>query len=178
MKLALVITYYAVQSEIVCDMMQAFAYKSFLVFCTMVVVLGVLTMLVDWELPDSELIDPSDLAKVQIGNVVHLSGLLKEPAEKVCLLTPYRDRLEETEPLSQQVNAHLKAVDLYLDDNGFALVFVNGDGVRVQRVRKVSTWHPWDQQVSRIFKPLGCSSVDRALVARSSTGYLIFGEQR
>ena len=162
--------------------MRAFAYKSFLVFCSFVLVLGVIAMLLDWEPTEPQMIDPSDLAKLRIGDAARLSELLKEPAEKVCFLTPYRDRLAEAEPLSQQVNAHLKAIDLYLDDNGFALVFVNGDKVGVQRLGRkpnpVSIWHPWDQEASRLFKPLGCTSVDRALVARSSSGYLIFGEQR
>lgn len=158
--------------------MRAFACKFLLVFCTFGVVLGVIAMLLDWEPAELQMIDPSDLARLQIGDAARLSDLLKEPAEKVCFLTPYHYRLAETEPLSEQVNAHLKAIDLYLDDNGFALVFVNGGKVSVQRVRKVSIWHPWDQEASRIFKPLGCATVDRALVARSSSGYLIFGEQR
>lgn len=154
------------------------ARKSFLVLCTAGLVLGVIAMLLDWERPDPPMIDPSDLAKLQVGDAARLGDLLKEPAEKVCFLTPYRNRLEETDSLSQQVNAHLKAIDLYLDDNDFALVFVNGDKVRIQRVRKVSTWSPWDQEASANFKPFGCATLDRAVVARSSNGYLIFGEQR
>ena len=51
-------------------MMRAFAYKCFLVSCTMALVLGVIAMLVDWERPDPELIDPSNLARIQIGEVV------------------------------------------------------------------------------------------------------------
>jgi hypothetical protein len=73
-------------------MMRAFVWKCFLVFCATALVLGVIAMLVDWERPDPQMIDPSDLAKIHIGEVVRLRGLLKVPAERVCLLTPYRDR--------------------------------------------------------------------------------------
>ena len=162
--------------------MRTFAYKSFLVVCSFALVAGVIAMLLDWEPAEPQMIDPSDLTKIQIGDIVRLSELLKSPAEKVCFLTPYQNRLAETEPLSRLVNAHLKAIDLYLDDNGFALVFVNRDKVRAQRIGKkpnpVSTWHPWNQGVSRIFKPLGCATVERALVTRSPSGHLLFGEQR
>lgn len=162
--------------------MRALVYKSLLVFCSFVLVLGVIAMLLDWEPQDAQMFDPSDLAKMQIGDVVRLSELLKEPAEKICFLTPYQDRLEEAEPLSQQVNAYLEAIDLRLEDGGFALVFVKGDKVSVQRpgrgLNPISTWHPWNQEGSRIFKPLGCTTIDRALVFRSSSGHLLFGEQR
>ena len=61
------------------------------------------------------------------------------------MLTPYRDRLEETEPLSHQVNPHLKAMNLMLQDGGFALVFVNGDKVSVQLLsgmrHDIVAWH-------------------------------------
>ena len=161
--------------------MRAFASKSFLVFCSFALVLGVIAMLLDWEPQDPQIIDPSDLAKIQIGDVVRLSDLLKEPAEKVCFLTPYRDRLEETEPLSQQVNAHLKAVDLRLEDGGFALVFVSGDKVTVQRLsgtrHNIATWH---EGAGRILKPLGCSDVDRILATKVHDLWpaLVFGEKR
>jgi hypothetical protein len=166
--------------------MRALAYKSVLVICGLVlalglaVVLGVFAMLLDWEPSDPPLIDPSDLEKIQVGDVVRLSELLKEPTEKVCFLTPYQNRLNEAEPLSQLVNAHLEAIGFELLDNGFALVFVHGDKVSAQRLdspNRVSDWHPWHQEASRIFKPLGCTSVERALVTRSSSTYLIFGEQ-
>lgn len=162
--------------------MRAFVFRSFLVFCSCAFVLGIIATLLDWEPRDAQMFDPSDLAKMQAGDVVRLSELLKEPAEKVCLLGPYQNRLPETEPLSQQVNAHLEAIDLKLLDEGFALVFVNGDKVSVQRpgrgLNRVSAWHPWNQEVSRIFEPLGCVTVDRALVIKSPSGHLLFGERR
>ena len=169
--------------------MRAFAYKFFLVFCGLALVLAVglavaltvFAMLLTWEPSDPQMIDPSDLAKIQVGEVIRLSELLKDPAEKVCLLTPYQNSLNEAEPLSQLVNAHLKAIGFELLDNGYALVFVHGDKVSAQRIdspNRVSDWHPWHQEASRIFKPLGCASVERAFVTRSSSTYLIFGEQR
>lgn len=127
------------------------------------------------------MIDLADLDRIKVGEVVRLRDLLREPAEQVCLLVPYRDRLEQTEPLSQQVNAHLAAIDLVLEDNGFALVFINGDKVSVQSLggpqRDIINWH---EGVGRIFKRLGCARVDRVLVTKVQDLWpkLVFGEER
>ncbi len=162
--------------------MRALAYKSFLVFSGLMLVLAVIAMLLDWEPEDAQMFDPSDLAKMQIGDVVRLRDLLKESAEKVCFLSPYQDRLKKEELLSRQVNAHLDAIGLRLEDGGFALVFVKGDKVSVQRpgrgLNPIATWHPWNQEISRIFMPFGCTTIDRALVIKSSSGHLLFGERR
>lgn len=128
---------------------------------------------------EPQMIDPADLDKIKIGEVVRLREILKEPAENVCLLSPYRDRLGEAEPLSHQVNAHLTAMGLMLQDGGFALVFVNGDKVSVQRLgetrHNVSAWH---EGAGRILKPIGCTSVERVLVTRVHDNWLVFGEER
>jgi hypothetical protein len=128
------------------------------------------------------IIDPTDLDRINAGEVVSLRALLRQPAEQVCLLTPYRDRLEEVEPLSHQVNPHLKAMNLTLQDGGFALVFVNGDKVSVQRLSEVRhdivAWH---EGAGRILKSLGCASVDRVLVTKVIDPLwprLVFGEER
>lgn len=170
--------------------MRTFAYKFLVVLCcclglalgAVVTILVIVVLLLDSKYEGQQLIDPSALAKIQIGDVVRLSELLKEPAEQVCFLGPYQNKLAETEPLSQQVNAHLKAIGFELLDNGFALVFVHGDKVSVQYLNvgpnNVSIWFPWHQDVSRIFKPLGCAGVERALVTKSDGNSLLFGEQR
>ena len=67
---------------------RAFAHKYFLVFCATVLTLGVIAMLTDREQSNPPMIDPSDLAKIQVGDVARLSDLLKDPASKVCFLTP------------------------------------------------------------------------------------------
>lgn len=129
-----------------------------------------------------QLVDPADLDRIKVGDVVRLRELLREPAEQVCLLTPYRDRLEETEPLSHQVNAHLAAIGLTLQDNGFALVLVNGDKVSVQNLSEVR--HEivrWHEGAGRILKPFDCASVDRVFVMNVIDPLrprLVFGEQR
>jgi hypothetical protein len=129
-----------------------------------------------------QVIDPTDLDRIKAGEVVRLRALLREPANQVCLLTPYRDRLEETEPLSRQVNPHLKAMNLMLQDGGFALVFVNGDKVSVQILsgarHDIVAWH---EGAGRILKWLGCASVDRVLVTKVIDPLwprLVFGEER
>lgn len=131
---------------------------------------------------EPQLIDLADLDRIKVGEAVRLRELLKEPAEQVCLLTPYRDRLDETEPLSSQVNAHLKAIGLRLQDNGFALVAVNGDKASVQILsrsrRYMAAWH---EGAGRILKRLGCASPDRVLVTLVQDPLwptLVFGEER
>jgi hypothetical protein len=163
--------------------MRSFAYKSFLVFCKTALVFGVIAMLVDWKRPDPQLIDPSDLAKTHVGEVIRLRDLLKVPAEKVCLLTPYRDRLDETEPLGDLVNAHLKAMAPRLQDNGFALVIVNGDQVTVQHIggRKPYYLAAWHEGAGRILKRLHCADADRVFVTKVVDPLwptLVFGEER
>jgi hypothetical protein len=164
-------------------------YKSFLIFCGLVlslVLAGVLiivaVMFVHREQEGQVLIDPSELAKIQVGDVVRLSQLLKEPAETVCFLTPYRDRLDETEALSDRVNTHLDAMRLRLSGSVFALVFVNGDKVSVQRLSDrrlyIAAWH---EGAGRIAKRLGCASANRVLVTKVTDPLwptLIFGEER
>jgi hypothetical protein len=131
---------------------------------------------------EPQVIDPTDLDRIKAGEVVRLRSLVREPAEQVCLLTPYRDRLEETEPLSRQVNPHLKAMNLMLQDGGFALVFVNGDEVSVQLLsgarHDIVAWH---EGAGRILKWLGCARVDRVLVTKVIDPLwprLVFGEER
>lgn len=130
---------------------------------------------------DPQVIDPADLDRIKLGDVVRLSELLKEPAEKVCLLRPYRDRLMHTEPLSDQVNAYLKQKGIWLDEGEFALVYVDGDKVTVQRL--LAPRHAlvgWHEGAGRLVKELGCSTPDRILVTRVHDLWpmLVFGEQR
>jgi hypothetical protein len=128
-----------------------------------------------------QIIDPKDLENIKLGEVVRLSGLLKRPAEAVCVLAAYRDRLDEGEPLSRQVNAHLTAMKFGLHKGGWALVFVDGDKVSVQtfkeRDHNMVTWH---EGVPRNFKPVQCTSVARALVTKVDNFWpaLIIGEER
>ena len=124
----------------------------------------------------------TNIDRIKVGEVVRLRDLLKVPAEQVCLLTPYRDRLPETEPLSQKVNAHLEAIDLWLQDNGFALVVTNGDKISAQHLTKVHQHlNVWHEAARRIFQPLGCASADRVLVTvvqDPAWPTLVFGEER
>lgn len=124
------------------------------------------------------MIDLAELDRIQAGKVVRLRELLKEPAEQVCLLTPYRDRLAESEPLSRLVNARLTEIDLTLHDDGFALVFVNGDKVRVQAISTARNMTSWHEAAGGVLKRLGCASVDRVLVTRVYDQSLVFGEER
>jgi len=124
------------------------------------------------------LVDPADLDRIKVGEVVRLRELLKVPAEQICLLTPYRDRLDETEALSHWVNAHLKAMDLTLQDGGLALVVVNGDRISVQCLTGRDDVTNWHEAAGRISKRLGCANVERVLVIRVYDHSLVFAEER
>jgi hypothetical protein len=120
-----------------------------------------------WPKKEPQIIDPADLDKITLGDVVRLSDLLREPAEKVCLLSPYLDRLDETEPLAGQVNAHLKAMDLTLQRGAFALVLVKGDKVSVQLLGAARhNMQRWHEAAGRVAKRLGCADADRVLVTK------------
>lgn len=157
-------------------------YKSFLVFCCFALVLGVVAMLLDREPKDPQLIDPKDLQNIKLGEVIRLDGLLKKPAEAVCVLTPYRSRLDEREPLSRLVNAHLKAIKYFGDTEGAqAFVFVNGDTVTVQPVRAPGvTIVAHHEGALRLVKPVQCTLVTRAVLTKvdSFVPSLILGEAR
>lgn len=120
-----------------------------------------------WPKNEPQLIDPADLDRIKLGEVVRLSDLLKKPAEKACLLSPYLDRLDETEPLASQVNAHLKDVDLTLQRGAFALVLVKRDEVSVQILSAARhNMQRWHEGAGRIAKRLDCADADRVLVTR------------
>jgi len=131
---------------------------------------------------EEQMIDPNDLANIKLGEVVRLSGMLKKPAEAVCALNDYAGRLDEKEPLSRRVNAHLTAMKFALDEGRWALVFVDGDKVNVQTFRKSRlNFVPRHEGVPRNFKPVDCTSVPRALVTKVEYIFaptLILGEER
>ena len=128
------------------------------------------------------MVDPKDLKNIKLGEVVRLSEMLKKPAEGVCVLTPYRGRLDEDEPLSRQVNTHLTAINYFGDTDGAqAFVFVSGDTVTVQAVStpgvNIVAHH---EGVPRTFKPVQCTTVARALLTKvdSFVASLLLGEER
>jgi hypothetical protein len=142
---------------------------------------GFLALIVGCSPKEPEMIDPRDLEKIKLGEVVRMSEMLKRPAEAVCVLAAYRDRLDETEPFSRQVNAQLTAMNFTLHEGGWALAFVNGAKVDVQTFKQrhhyMVTWH---EGVPRNFKPVHCTSVARALVTKVDNFWpaLIIGEER
>ncbi len=141
-----------------------------------------LVLIVGCSSKEEQMIDPTDLANIKLGQVVRLSGMIKKPTEAVCALNDYAWRLDEKEPLSRQVNAHLTAMKFALDEGRWALVFVNGDKVNVQTFRKSRlNFVPRHEGVPKNFKPVDCTSVARALVTKVEyifTPTLILGEER
>lgn len=108
--------------------------------------------------------------------------MIKKPAEAVCVLTPYRDALDEREPLSRQVNAHLRAMKYAGGEGDAAFVFVNGETVTVQTFRMSSRLRiiPHHEGVPRNFRSVDCTRVARALVTKvdSFVPALILREER
>ena len=141
-----------------------------------------LVLIVGCSSKEQQFIDPKDLENIKLGEVVHLGGLLKRPAEAVCALNDYAGRLDEKQPLSRQVNAHLTAMKFAVDEGDWALVFVNGDRVDVQVFRRSRIdFIPRHEGVPRNFKAVDCTSVPRALVTKVEyifTPTLILGEER
>lgn len=130
---------------------------------------------------EPQMVDPKDLETIKLGEVVHLSELLKQPAHAVCVLTPYRDRLDENEPLSGQINSYLTTKNLTLYEGEWALVFVNGDNVSVQIFSRQQHYMVSRHEgVPKNFKPVDCTSVGRALVTKVLNLWpaLIIGEER
>lgn len=147
-----------------------------------VLVLCCLALMVGCKPNDPQVIDPKDLQAIRLDEVVRVQGLLKRPAEAVCVLTPYVARLDETEPLSRQVNAHLAAIDYFgADDSAQAFVFVNGDTVTVQRVNATGVdLGAWHEGVLRVIKPVQCTAVAQAVLMKVDpfVPTLILGEAR
>ena len=141
-----------------------------------------LMLIVGCNSKEQQTIDPRDLENIKLGEVVHLSGMLKKPAEAVCALTDYEARLDEKESLSRQVNAYLTATKFTLDEGHWALVFVNGDKIDVQTFRRSKlAFVARHEGVPRNFRPVDCTSVPRALVTKVKYIFapaLILGEER
>ncbi|WP_422001847.1 hypothetical protein [Reyranella sp.] len=128
-----------------------------------------------------EVIDPADLDRIRVGDVVRLRDLLKRPAERVCQLRSYASRIDEKEPFSDRINAHLKAMGPYVPEGTHALIFVDDKKVRVQLFllgrHRIQSWH---EGAGRIASPLHCADVDRVIVTRVHDLWptLVFGVER
>ena len=131
---------------------------------------------------EPQVIDPKDLQNIKLGEVVRVDGPLKKPAEAICVLTPYRSRLDEREPLSQLVNTHLKGIKYFGDtESAQAFVFVNGDAVTVQPVRTPGvTIVAHHEGALRLIKPVQCTAVARAVLTKvdSFVPALVLGEAK
>ncbi|CAN5761302.1 hypothetical protein BH11PSE3_BH11PSE3_02000 [soil metagenome] len=127
------------------------------------------------------IVDPAEFDVIKVGEVIPLRGLLKKPVDQICLLSPYRDRLDDAEPLSRLVNDRLKQISLELQDGAFGLVFVSGDEVEVQLLSGARyNIVPWHESAGRILKPLGCARTERIFVTKVQDLWpaLVFGEER
>lgn len=129
------------------------------------------------------IIDQGSLESVTVGDFVRLTGMLKKPAETVCILSPYQSSVRDTESVGWQINAHLRATSYVADEGHWALAFVKGDTVDVQKFRRSERldMEAGDASLPLSFRPRNCVVVDRAgitKVRRSGRNYLILGEMQ
>jgi hypothetical protein len=126
-----------------------------------------------------------DLKKLrELGNLqtVPVSQVLNKPAEVVCVLGIYQIRLRDDGPFRDRVNALLKNVDFgFFGERTWFFVFVLGDSATVQEINEYR-----DQLSPRIgdaglpstFKPIECTTVDRARIMKVREAVVILGEER
>jgi hypothetical protein len=131
---------------------------------------------------NAQTVNPSDLGKIKLGEVVDLKALAKTPVDTICVLRPYQTALLETKgPIAERVNEHL-ARKHYVDDDGlWALVFAGSDTVSVQTFTSSAELRLCGglRLASREFREMECTAATEARMARAERlGHLclLFGQ--
>lgn len=166
-------------------MMRAFAHKFFLVFCAtafglgVIALLGLSALLADWE---QEIVDLKKLRDLGEPQTVPISQLLNKPVELVCVLGIYQRDVRDDGPLRDRVNALLKNANFGFPGKGtwfFVLVF--GDSVTVQRINALPDQlylAPDSAGLPSTFRPVECTTVDRARIMKVRKAVVSLGEER
>ena len=134
----------------------------------------------------AQVVDQRTLEEMRVGEVIRLNGMLKKPSETICVLQPYQETLSGDGPVQRQVNAYLAASKYSSDESHWALAFVEGGTVSVQRFKRsnrldVATGHPSLPSLS--FKATTCAALARASLWKgsdwgSNRDIVVFGEAR
>jgi hypothetical protein len=131
-----------------------------------------LALIVGCNSKEPQVIDPRDLERIKPGEIVQLSGMLKKPAEGVCVLYPYQNAIDEKEPLARKANARLAEMKYESDEGHWAFVFIRGDNATAQRFSRgeldIASGH---ESLPRTFKAVDCATVSRAIVIK----YRVYG---
>lgn len=126
-----------------------------------------------------------DLKKLrELGNLqtVPISEVLNKPAEVVCVLGVYQIRLYDDGPIRDRVNALLENVNFGIfGERTWFFVVVHDDSATVQKI-----YEHRDQLylatngagLPDSFKPVECTTVDRARIMKVRESVVSLGEER
>lgn len=165
--------------------MRAFAYKFFLVFCTtafglgVIAMIGIIALLVDGK---QEIVDLKKLRELGELQTVPVSQVLNKPVELVCVLGVYQLEVWEDGPLRDRVNALLKNANFGIfGERTWFFVVVHDDSATVQKIYE----HRDQLYLARggaglpgTFKPVECTTVDRARIMKVRESVVSLGEER
>lgn len=86
------------------------------------------------QLPETPLLKA--LKSASIGSVVYAEGLSPRPAQAVCVLHPYQDRVYGSDDLAMRVNTFLAKTSYQSDEGHFAFIFISRDEITVERIKR------------------------------------------
>lgn len=159
--------------------------RCFLVFCVtafglgVIATLGIIALLVDWKQETVDLKKLRELGELQI---VPMRQVLNKPVELVCVLDNYQLKVREDGPFRDRVNALLKNANFGIfGRRTWFFVLVLGDTATVQNIHA-----PRDQLyltnddagLPSTFKPVECTTVDRARIIKVRKFVVSLGEER
>lgn len=111
-----------------------------------------------------------------------LSQVLNKPVEVVCALRPFQTMLYSDGPFRDRVNFLLAKVNFgIVAENDWAFVFVLGDSVSVQKVNGYQDdlyLATGNAGLADTFKPIECTTIDRARIVKVSRSVVCLGEER
>jgi hypothetical protein len=140
--------------------------------------------LLSWTAQGQELDNRKALMQnIKVGEAVRLSALIKRPMDAVCVLYPYQPSLNEQDPLSLKINAHLSATHYSADEGHWALIIVEGDRVLVEKFKRSDELdiRSGSDSTPPGFKPGRCIPAAQAAFAKvqmSNRNYLVLGETK
>jgi hypothetical protein len=142
-------------------------------------------ILLGWGARAQQVVDQRTFEEMKVGEVIRLDGVLKKPTETICVLQPYQGTLSGDEPVQRQVNAYLAASKYSSDEGHWALAFVEGGTVSVQRFKRSSRLDiaTGDASLPSLsFKATTCAALARAGLWKgrnsSNRDVVVFGEVR
>jgi hypothetical protein len=129
-----------------------------------------------------ETVELRNLKELGVSQVAPLSKMLNEAVEVVCVLGIYQTQLRDDGPFRDRVNALLTKANFGIFGKGtWYFVFVLGDSVSLQKIeayRDQLHLMTDDAGLPSTFKPVECTTVDRARIMKVRESVIGFGEER